>query len=190
MREAERVKRKTSGPLPEAERIRRVRNGRISAAFFWLTMLGGGYLVYAVLDAVQQERTQADRVARAVSELPPDTERLWIEYVHRRIAATMTRQGNAVEVIAMDSFVTHAISIVSINTPYTVSCDNGLGVTIEFGYGDDSITVPIFGPMVLNRAAEKRPQLGVHRSSIAATKLNETLCHIVSQSVQAIMAPN
>jgi hypothetical protein len=152
-----------------------------------------GVAYCVVADQQKNEQTRREfEAAKAVSVLPPGTEQAWLAYADRRIAATMRRQGSAVQVVGLLDRLQNRTTIISISTPYQISCGSRLGTDVKFGSGDDSITIPIVGDLVrlTDRSAEYAPQLGVHPRSIAATKLYETLCREISDRVQAIMAPN
>lgn len=159
---------------------------RMAIAFIAIAVLAGtAYFV-----DLGERKSRADHeleVARAVRVLPSGTEQAWLQYVDRRIAATLVRRENAIQVVAFGDNVRGNTTIVSINTPYQVQCDPISGGSVDFGYGDNPVTVPIFGLMVMDPSAEKAPPLGVNMTSIAATKLTEALCRRISDRVQAII---
>jgi hypothetical protein len=78
----------------------------------------------------------------------------------------------------------HQTTVISRNTPYKIIC-TPLFASIEFGQGEDSILVPIYGLMTPQE--EQAPQLGVDKESIAAAHLSEMLCGWISASMQNIM---
>ena len=59
--------------------------------------------------------------------------------------------------------------------------------SIEFGYGENSVSVPIYG--WFDRNAENPPALGVIVSSVAAANLSRTLCERISLSLSKIVQP-
>jgi hypothetical protein len=149
----------------------------------------------------------ARAAANAVSVLPPGTENAWLAYVDRRVAATMTPQGSTVRVVGVvgdpdDPLSYRSVTaIISSNKPYQVSCGSvsksrfyigpsgSSGIDVKFGAGKDATTVEILDGGS-DRSAEKAPQLGVARTSVAAKTLTETLCRRVADDVNAIMAPS
>ena len=60
--------------------------------------------------------------------------------------------------------------------------------SVEFGYGENSVTVPIYG-WLIGPDAESPPPLGVIGSSIAAANLSKTLCEHISLSLSKIVPP-
>ena len=60
--------------------------------------------------------------------------------------------------------------------------------SVEFGYGDNSVTVPIYGWSV-DWQAESPPPLGVIESSVAAADLSRMLCEHISVSLSKIVSP-
>jgi len=65
-------------------------------------------------DQQQAKRETADRewqAAKAVSVLPSGTEDAWIAYVDRKIAAAITRKGNAIHVVGLMGFFPHTLIV-------------------------------------------------------------------------------
>lgn len=147
----------------------------------------GGYVYYDYSTTqAEQAKLTADK---AVSVLSPGTQEAWIAYVDRRVAAAVQPRAGAVALIDMFSEVLQRETLVSRNTPYQVRCDLIMGVSVEFGYGNNSVNVPIYGVRLFNLKAEKAPPLGVIKSSIAAVNLSRTLCERISVSLSRIMLP-
>jgi len=136
---------------------------------------------------VAREKERRDTAARAaVSELPPGVESAWLAYVDRRVAATIRRRRNTLEVTEFASAAIDRTTIISDNMPYRVDCDSIIGAEVRFGHGSEYATVPIYGRMVMDRSAEEPPPLGVSPASIAAKTLARTLCTRISQRVQQL----
>jgi hypothetical protein len=120
----------------------------------------------------------------AVSVLPPGTQEAWIAYVERRVAAAIQPKPGAISVTSLLDETT----FVSRNTPFKVSCSPGTGGLVEFGYGENSVTVPIYG-LLVDREAERAPPLGVIQRSVAAAELSRTLCGRISAALSGIVQP-
>ena len=127
-----------------------------------------------------QAKLNADK---AVNVLASGIEAAWTAYVDRRVAAAIQVKAGAISVTD-DS---NEARLVSRNTPYQVKCAP-MESWVEFGYGDNSVTVPIYGWLV-DRDAESPPPLGVIGSSIAAANLSKTLCEHISLSLSKIVPP-
>jgi hypothetical protein len=127
-----------------------------------------------------QAKLNADK---AVNVLAPGIEKAWTAYVDRRVAAAIQVKAGAISVTD-DSNETR---FVSRNTPYQVKCAP-MDSSVEFGSGDNSVTVPIYGWLV-DREAESPPPLGVIESSVAATSLSRMLCERISLSLSKIVPP-
>jgi hypothetical protein len=127
-----------------------------------------------------QAKLNADK---AVNVLASGIEEAWTAYVDRRIAAAIQVKAGAISVTD-DS---NEVSFVSRNTPYQVKCAS-MESSVEFGYGDNSVTAPIYGWLV-DRQAERPPPLGVIESSLAAASLSRTLCERISASLSKIVSP-
>src|SRR4051812_31670226 len=99
----------------------------------------GAYYVHAA-----QQRSLAEKakfnLERAVEVLPPDTEQAWISYVERRFASAMQPKAGAISIAGTIDDATY----VSRNTPYKVSCDPITGGSVEFGYGENAVTAPVY----------------------------------------------
>jgi hypothetical protein len=129
-------------------------------------------------------------LANAVDTLPPGVENVWLAYVDRRVAATIKRDGNVVDVVQMVDIVTGTSDIVSITTPFSISCDVYLGASVQFGYGDDAVTASVidpFGIKDVDSTVETQPHLGVSTSSIAAKHLSKDICQRIAVDVSSIM---
>jgi hypothetical protein len=120
------------------------------------------------------------KIDMEVSELLPGRQDAWIAYVERRVAAAIQSRAGAISVTQHDETI-----VVSRNTPFKVRCSPGSG-SIEFGYGENAVTVPVYG-WFDDRDAE--PALGVIRSSVAAANLSKTLCERISDSMNKIVQP-
>jgi hypothetical protein len=77
----------------------------VATAIALLSVLAGVGYCAEESQRTAREKAQSDREAKAarslaasVSVLPPGTEEAWLEYVDRRIAATMKREGSTVEI--------------------------------------------------------------------------------------------
>jgi hypothetical protein len=123
-------------------------------------------------------------VDRAVSVLPPGTQDVWVAYVERRVAAAIQSKASAISVTSGADETTY----VSRNTPFKVSCNPRTGGSVEFGYGENSVSVPIYGWLV-DWEAEKAPPLGVIESSVAAATLSKTLCERISATLSKVVQP-
>jgi hypothetical protein len=77
---------------------------------------------------------------------------------------------------------------ISRNTPFKVSCDPVLGGRVDFGYGENSVSVPIYGYLQENDA-ESAPPLQVSKWSEAAAGLSQTLCERISESILRALNP-
>jgi hypothetical protein len=127
-----------------------------------------------------QAKLNADK---AVNVLSPGTEEAWTAYVDRRVAAAIQIKAGAI-LVTDDS---NEARFVSRNTPYQVKCAP-MESLVEFGYGDNSVTVPIYG-WIVDREAESPPPLGVIESSVAAANLSRTLCERISASLSKFVSP-
>ena len=125
---------------------------------------------------VDKAKLDADR---AVDVLPRGTLEAWMAYVDRRITATIQPQVGSISV----TDVANETTFVSRNTPYRIKCTPMEG-SVEFGYGDNSITVELF-----EGEDESPPALGVIKSSVAAANLSRTLCQHISQSLNKLVSP-
>ncbi len=157
--------------------------------FKWLAICAAvaSGLIYYVFSARQstiavQAKLDLDK---AVSVLPPGTQEAWIGYVDRRVAAAIQQEAGAILVTGLSD----ESKYVSRNTPYQVSCSPIIGGSIEFGYGDNSITVPIYGVLLDDGKAERPPPLDVANSSFAAANLSRTLCERIAVSLNKILLP-
>jgi hypothetical protein len=164
----------------DAMRLKRVAMGVAIAAAV------GGYFYYDY--STTQAKKAKLEVNMAVSVLPPGTQEAWIAYVDRRAAAAVQPRAGAVALTGMFNGVLQKATLGSRNTPYQVRCGPIIGASVTFGYGDDSVMVPIYGGFS-NREAEKAPPLGVIKSSVAAENLSRTLCERISVSLSRIMLP-
>lgn len=141
----------------------------------------GGMVYYAYSERQRSLAEQAKlTIDKAVSELLPGTQDAWIAYVERRVAAAVQSRSGAISVTQYDETI-----FVSRNTPFKVRCSPSSG-SIEFGYGENAVTVPVYG-WFDDRDAE--PPLGVISSSVAAANLSKTLCERISASVSKIVQP-
>ena len=172
-----------------------------------------GYYVYGQhQESIADEK--ADDAAEAVTVLPPGTEAAWLAFIDQRISETIIRKNGTVEVSQMgDVPPITAKTFVSLNTPYEISCGVLGGATIEFGYGDNSVTVsvdlspsedqpvtasndppaPSIGsnddapPSGPGNSNDGPPPLGVDISSVAGLRLNNDVCERIVKDVSAIM---
>jgi hypothetical protein len=155
-------------------------------------------------DTETSKRTESDAevaAEKAVSVLPPGTEAAWLAYVDRRIASTLHRTGNMIQITDGLNAMLGMTQYVSANSPYEVSCDMLEG-SLAFGYAssvtcgdsgepesDSDYKVDIYGSVTnADPSAEKAPPLGVSEHSIAAAHLNKVLCQRIAERVQEIMA--
>jgi hypothetical protein len=144
-------------------------------------------LIYYVYNARQstlalQARQDLDK---AVDVLPIGTQEAWMGYVDRRVAAAIQLKAGALLVADLSDEPKY----LSRNTPYQVSCTPYLGGSIEFGYGENSTTVPIYGLLLDHRKTEMAPPLGVAESSIAAANLTKVLCERITVSLTRLLPP-
>jgi hypothetical protein len=145
----------------------------------------GGIAYYAYSDKQRSLAEQAKlNVDRAVSELPPGAQDAWIAYVERRVAAAIQSKAGAISVTSVPDETT----FVSRNTPFKVSCSPSTGGLVEFGYGENSVSVPIYG-WLDDREAESAPPLGVIESSVAAAALSKILCERISATLSKLVQP-
>jgi hypothetical protein len=142
-------------------------------------------LIYYVYDARQSTLAlQARRdLDKAVNVLPLGTQEAWIGYVDRRVAAAIQLKAGALLVADLSDEPKY----LSRNTPYQVSCSPIMGGSIEFGYGENSTTVPIYGVLLDHSKVEKAPLLGVAESSIAAANLTKALCERITVSLTRLL---
>jgi hypothetical protein len=154
---------------------------------FAFVVIGLVYYVFSTMqDSLRETATQQAQLtaANAVSVLPSGTQEAWIAYVDRRFAEAIQFKAGAISV----DDESHEAKYVSLNTPYQVSCSPALGGSVEFGYGDGAVTVPIYG-WLNDRKAEPPPSLGVIKSSLAAANLSRTLCERISLLLRKIVVP-
>jgi hypothetical protein len=144
-----------------------------------------GVVYYAYSEKQKSVAEQAKlNFDKAVSDLPPGTKEAWIAYVERRVAAAIQLKAGAISVTSVSDETT----FVSRNTPFKVSCNPGTGGLVEFGYGENSVTVPIYG-LLVDRQTESSPPLGVIQTSVAAANLSRTLCKRISAALSKIVQP-
>ena len=148
-----------------------------------VVVLGGGMYACNERENAARQKLRADM---AVSVLPPGVEEAWIRYVDRRLHAAVRPSGSALAVVGLLDLARDSTTLVSLNTPYKVSCDPMAGGSIEFGYGDSGILVPVYGAMAFR--AEPAPELGVIKSSVAAKALSRTLCERISMSLRRMIS--
>jgi len=157
--------------------------------FKWLAICAvvASGLIYYVSSARQNTIAMQARLDldKAVSILPLGTQEAWIEYVDRRVAAAIQLRSGTISVADLSD----ESKYVSRNTPYQVSCSPVMGGSIEFGYGDNSITVPIYGVLLDRSKAESPPPLDVTNSSLAAANLSRALCERIAISLNKILLP-
>lgn len=144
-------------------------------------------LIYYAYDARRATlAVQARRdLDKAVTVLPPGTQEAWLEYVDRSMADAIQSKAGALLVTGLSD----ESKYLSRNTPYQVSCDPIMGGSIEFGYGENSTTVPIYGLLLDHKKIEKAPLLGVAESSIAAANLTKVLCERITASLTRLLLP-
>jgi hypothetical protein len=144
-------------------------------------------LIYYVYDARQSKLALQAKwdLDKAVNVLPPGTQEAWLEYVDRRMAVAIQSKAGALFVTGLSDEPKY----LSRNTPYQVSCYPNMGGSIEFGYGENSTTVPIYGLMLDDKKTEKAPLLGVADSSIAAANLTKILCERIAASLTRLLLP-
>ena len=133
----------------------------------------------------EQAKLQTDM---AVSVLPPGTQQAWIAYVDRRVADSIQTRSGSLLIKGMSDSAMRQATIVSRNTPYRLTCSTILGSSVEFGYGESAVIVPIYGAMLFGPATEKPPELGVIRSSVAATELSRFLCDHISARLDVLLS--
>jgi hypothetical protein len=145
----------------------------------------------------EEQKRQAE-LARAVALLPPGTENAWAAYVDRILARTVSIRKDGIRVRALGAPALGQTMFISRNMPWQVSCDPVMGASVEFGLGDDSIMVWVYGTMrdaddkiaatsSLAAVLPSRPPLGVDTRSIAAKRLSEVLCERIAAYLQKIM---
>jgi hypothetical protein len=154
--------------------------------------------------AESSKRTLSDvelAAEKAVSVLPPGTEDAWLAYVDHRIAATLHRTGNVIQITDGLNEMLGITQYVSANSPYEISCD-GHGGTLTFGHvssvscgesgvpeSDSEYSVDIYGSVTnADPSAEKAPPLGVSEQSVAAVHLNKVLCQRIAEQAQKLVA--
>lgn len=145
-----------------------------------------GYLLVSQTREGAKRNELALQAELAADTLPAGTEAAWMAYVLRRLNVAMQPVGDTIKVADMFADTVDRSIFVSRNTPYTFSCDPIMGASVEFGQGDTSILVPIYGAMLLD-GAEPPPPLDVHPDSVAAKALSNALCERLVIGVQAIM---
>lgn len=123
--------------------------------------------------------------ARSVAVLAAGTEEAQIAYLDRRLTTAIRPVAGAVRLHGSWLGFGDTITIISTNVPYQISCGQ-FGITVRFGYGDDSVSVELANHN-LALADEPPPPLGVHIDSIAARDLYKKLCHRVAQRLQSVM---
>lgn len=128
----------------------------------------------------KEAQSEAERVVRL---LPEGAQDAWLAYVDRRVAAAIENKAGAVSLRAPDSEAT----FVSRNTPFKVTCDPILGGRVDFGYGDNAVSLWIYGGY--DSTAEKEPSLGVSKYSVAAASLSLALCERITQSIVRTLQP-
>jgi hypothetical protein len=143
---------------------------------FALACLFGGYHFFKTeseKNAQIEAKLQEDQ---AVEVLPAGTEARWISYVELRMIDAVRVEQGLIKVIALGDRISRSTTLISRNTPYRIRCSPDLEISIEFGFGDDTITVPVLGVLARN---ENAPPLGVIKTSKAAEKLSRILCERV-----------
>lgn len=168
--------------------------GKQSGAMNKTLKIGAAIVAVCALAVYCTDSSQRERLAKielqaalAVDVLPPGTEEAWLAYVDRRIAATIRRENDSIQVVGWLDQVLNQTTILSLNMPYKVSCSSLWGGTIAFGNGEDPTVVPIFGIQVHDDNAEAPPALGVNRRSIASEALHEKLCQRMSVRIQQLL---
>lgn len=131
-------------------------------------------------------KAKAEAAARAVAVLPQGTEEAWTTYVDRRFTDAIQPQGDLLKVVGMGDKITRQTTVVSRGTPYRITCNPVIGVSVNFATGGDGTQVPIYGLMDLEPAGRHEPALGVSPNSVAAAHLGETLCARVTAHMQAL----
>jgi hypothetical protein len=179
----------TDDAFAEFEQEKQTPRGKWSAAFAGImlaSIIAGACAVFYYVHSADQKALEDQaklNADRAVNVLALGTEEAWTAYVDRRVAAAIQIKAGAI--LATDD--SNEARFLSRNTPYQVKCAP-MESSVEFGYGDSSVTVPIYGWLV-EREAESRPALGVIESSVAAASLSRKLCERISVSLSKIVSP-
>ena len=150
----------------------------------WLLVLAWTFIVasaFYLWSEKQRREHQNIADARAVTTLPVGVQRQWESYVAQRLSQRITSNGRQLR-LKQDFDDTWGVStVVSINTPYTVHCDDVTGVEVNFG---DDIGVTAFGLF-----ADDEPPLGVDEKSVAAKRLRALLCETVIAYMRSVTEP-
>jgi len=139
-----------------------------------------GYLRAAHL---ADEKAELDTltIAEAVEELPPGVEAAWAALIDSRLRDRIKKSGSALEIEQPRSVWSRSVSL---TMPFDVECRGVANIAINFGFGDDSIIV-----LITNRDdLTSGPELGVNPYSVAAKRLNKTLCRQTADYVGELQA--
>jgi len=144
-----------------------------------------GTIVYTNIDGKAKREQEA--TALAVDKLPIGVEVAWVGYVENQLAVAIQRREGQIQLFNPIDDIFDTKTYISLNMPYTIDCNSVLGGSVTFGSGKNSILVPIFG--ILTKLGTDRttpPELGVNERSIAAKRLYQNLCPIISEYMQDI----
>ncbi len=150
---------------------------------FVVAAVGVGYFFYKIEIEYRAGVEAKLRADQAVEALPPGTEAAWVAYIEQRVAASIQAEQGSIRVVGRGYQVLKSTKLLARNTPYQVKC-SPLGISVEFGHGENAITVPISGVLVIDG---KEPALGVIASSKAAERLSRVLCERVGLLVREIL---
>ena len=135
-----------------------------------------------------EQKRQITAAERAISVLPPGVEEEWEAYVKRRLEKVIVLDRSQLRLTPILAKELGTYKVVSFTMPYSVDCNNYLGSTVEFGFGEDAISVPIYGVGAWDDA-DPPPALGVDELSVAAKQLRLSLCEIVVDYMRSVTEP-
>ncbi len=169
---------------------------RKSKPFKKYLWMGCGVVVMAYF-GVSHYRAEQEKIIRAaeakaaqsISVLPEGVEESWMNYVDKRLAEEIQREGRNLRVRTTYIGISPSYSYVSLNYPYQIDCndDFNFGISVYFGTDEDnSISAHITGLFSPDHKNEQDQD--VPRRSIASKNLDEKLCKLVAQRVAEIIS--
>ena len=136
-----------------------------------------------------EQRSQRE-LAQAVEVLPPGTEVTWMKYVDQQLWRAIQRNGETLKLTNRLDQVLRKITFISLNSPYSITCDPVLGIDVDFtASGVGTISIPFYVTTNTKLNKETPPSLSVDVLSVAAARRTASLCERVSEQMQEIVGP-